>query len=59
MTSAGHLAAVIVDLADVRVVLATLDVEGEDVSDDAVTAVHRILNPNSEPTMPELYYPEA
>ena len=35
--------AVNLDLADLRVVLAVLDVDGDDVPDDAVTVAHRIM----------------
>lgn len=54
-------AAVCVDPADVRVILAWLDA-GEGVFDDnniptpGATAVHRVLNPNNERTVLELYY---
>ncbi len=52
--------AVCVDPADVRVILTWFDDE-ERISDDHVptpvaTAVHRVLNPNSERTVLELYY---
>lgn len=51
--------AVCVDSDDVRVVLGW--VNGEPVADNVVpidlaTAVHRVLNPNSERTVLELYY---
>ena len=51
--------AVCVDADDVRVVLGW--VNGEPVPENAVpthvaTAVHRVLNPNSERTVRELYY---
>jgi hypothetical protein len=48
--------AVNVDLADLRVVLAVLDVDGDDVPDDAVTVAHRIVTAR---TVVELYCPGA
>lgn len=52
--------AVCVDPADVRVVLGWMN-GGEPFPENAVptqvaTAVHRVLNPNSERTVLELYY---
>jgi hypothetical protein len=53
-------AATCVDPADVRVVLGWLD-DGdgpprEDVPTPVATAVHRMLNPDSQRTVLELYY---
>jgi hypothetical protein len=52
--------AVCVDPDDVRVVVGWFDAE-QRISDDNIptpvaTAVHRVLNPNSERTVLELYY---
>lgn len=53
-------AATCVDPADVRVVLSWIDdgdgAPREDVPIPVATAVHRMLNPDSERTVLELYY---
>jgi hypothetical protein len=48
--------AVNLDLADLRVVLAVLDVDGDDVPDDAVTVAHRIMTAKDSA---DLYCPGA
>lgn len=57
MTLEDLAVAVNFDPADVAVILASLDVDADNIPDDAATAVHRILNPNSERTVPQLYCP--
>jgi hypothetical protein len=53
-------AATCVDPADVRVVLTWLDDEEgaarEDIPTPVATAVHQVLNPDSQRTVLELYY---
>ena len=60
MTVDDLAAATCVDPADVRVVLTWLDDEGGATRDDipapVATAVHRLLNPDSQRTVLELYY---
>lgn len=57
MTTASQLADRLhVDEGDVRYVVSTLaDLHDDNIPHDLVTAVHTILNPNRERTVPELY----
>lgn len=51
--------AVHVDPGDVQVIVQWLAADDLDISSpDTVTAVHRILNPNAERTVPGLYFPD-
>jgi hypothetical protein len=60
MTVDDLAAATCVDPADVRVVLTWLDDEEgagrEDIPTPVATAVHHLLNPDSQRTVLELYY---
>ena len=57
MTVDDLAAATCVDPADVRVVLTWLDDEGgDDIPAPVATAVHHLLNPDSQRTVLELYY---